>query len=99
MKIGYTLDVRSRAGWRAWLRRNHAHKTQICVVYHAKGSGKPSIPYTDAVDEALCFGWIDSTVKKFGPDSRAALHTAAEGLSGLGDEQKPGHRAWSGRGG
>src|SRR5205807_1161 len=75
MEIGDTLDVRTRAAWRAWLRRNHARKEEIWLVLHTKASGRPSIAYNDAVDEALCFGWIDSIVKKVGAQSRAQRFT------------------------
>jgi uncharacterized protein YdeI (YjbR/CyaY-like superfamily) len=75
MDVGETLDVSTRAGWRSWLRRNHARKKEIWLVYHAKADGKRSVAYNDAVDEALCFGWIDSTVKKLGPHSRAQRFT------------------------
>ena len=43
--------------------------------HHTKASGKPFVAYTEAVDEALCFGWIDSIVKKLGPESRAQRFT------------------------
>src|SRR5439155_1329329 len=71
VEIGETLEVSTRAAWRAWLKRNYARKKEIWVVLHAKASGKPSLAYNDAVDEALCFGWIDSIVKKVGVQSRA----------------------------
>jgi uncharacterized protein YdeI (YjbR/CyaY-like superfamily) len=57
------LEVTSRADWRRWLRKNHQSANEIWLVYHKKDSGKPRIPYNDAVEEALCFGWIDSTVR------------------------------------
>jgi uncharacterized protein YdeI (YjbR/CyaY-like superfamily) len=63
MHITETIDVRSRAAWRAWLARNHASKREIWLIYYKQGSGKPRVAYGDAVEEALCFGWIDSTVK------------------------------------
>src|SRR5438445_11628080 len=75
MEIGDTLDVRTRAAWRAWLRRNHARKKEIWLVLHLKASGRESSAYNDAVDEALCFGWIDSIVKKVGTLSRAQRFT------------------------
>jgi uncharacterized protein YdeI (YjbR/CyaY-like superfamily) len=75
MQVGETLDVSTRAAWRAWLKRNHARKREIWLVLHAKASEKASIPYNDAVDEALCFGWIDSTVKKIGTHTRAQRFT------------------------
>jgi uncharacterized protein YdeI (YjbR/CyaY-like superfamily) len=45
--------------WRRWLEKNHATATELWVGLHKKGSGKPSITWPEAVDEALCFGWID----------------------------------------
>jgi uncharacterized protein YdeI (YjbR/CyaY-like superfamily) len=54
---------RNRELWRKWLEKNHDKKKEIWLVYYKKGSGKKSILYEEAVEEALCFGWIDSTVK------------------------------------
>jgi uncharacterized protein YdeI (YjbR/CyaY-like superfamily) len=48
--------------WRAWLARHHARETGIWLAYYKKGSGKRSVTYEEALQEALCFGWIDSTV-------------------------------------
>lgn len=47
--------------WRQWLKENHDKEQSVWLVYHKKNSGTPSINYSDAVDESLCFGWIDST--------------------------------------
>jgi uncharacterized protein YdeI (YjbR/CyaY-like superfamily) len=52
----------SRAAWRAWLKKNHASSTGIWLIYAKKHTGIPSLSYADAVEEALCFGWIDSLV-------------------------------------
>ena len=54
--------ARSRAEWRAWLERNHATVPEVWLVYAKKASGKPTVRYAEAVEEALCFGWIDTTV-------------------------------------
>jgi uncharacterized protein YdeI (YjbR/CyaY-like superfamily) len=64
MKIGKKLYVVSRKEWRDWLRKNHKTASDIWLVYHKKESGMPRIPYNDAVEEALCFGWIDSIMKR-----------------------------------
>lgn len=53
----------SRKAWRVWLQNNHQEKQSVWLVYYKKSSGKPTIAYSDAVDEALCFGWIDSKTK------------------------------------
>jgi len=75
MEVGETLDVRTRTAWRSWLMRNHSRKKEIWLVLHSKASGSSSLAYNDAVDEALCFGWIDSIVKKVGAHSRAQRFT------------------------
>lgn len=61
--MGKTLYVTDRNEWRSWLVENHDKEKAIWLVYYRKASGKPRIPYNDAVEEALCYGWIDSTVK------------------------------------
>jgi len=63
MKIGRKLYVTTATAWRAWLKKNHATAREVWLVYYKAGSGKPRIPYNDAVEQALCFGWIDSTTK------------------------------------
>ncbi len=57
------LHVTTRAAWRAWLKANYKSRTEIWLVYYRKGSGKPRLAYNAAVEEALCFGWIDSIVR------------------------------------
>lgn len=59
-----TLDIRTLAQWHAWLAAHHASSPGIWLVFHKGHTGEPSIPYEDAVREALCFGWIDSLVKR-----------------------------------
>jgi len=54
--------AKDRKAWRKWLEKNHASCPGIWLVYYKKGSGKSRVPYADAVEEALCFGWIDSTM-------------------------------------
>jgi uncharacterized protein YdeI (YjbR/CyaY-like superfamily) len=59
-----TVYAKDRRKWRAWLEKNHAQCDEIWLVYYKKDSGKPRVPYEDAVEEALCFGWIDGKIKK-----------------------------------
>ena len=63
MRIGESLYVSDRKAWRAWLAKHHKSKQEIWVIYFKKNSGKKRIPYNDAVEEALCYGWIDSILK------------------------------------
>jgi uncharacterized protein YdeI (YjbR/CyaY-like superfamily) len=58
-----TLYVTNRKDWRAWLEKNFDKEKEVWLVFPKKASGKPRISYNDAVEEALCFGWIDSRVK------------------------------------
>lgn len=55
--------------WRAWLTKNHSKSDGIKLQFYKKDSGKKSINYAQALDEALCFGWIDSQVNKYDADS------------------------------
>jgi uncharacterized protein YdeI (YjbR/CyaY-like superfamily) len=57
-----TLQPKSRAVWRAWLQKHHAKSPGVWLVYAKKHTGIPSLTYNDAVEEALCFGWIDSLI-------------------------------------
>ena len=63
MEIGKTLYVTHRRQWRSWLAKNRTTAHEIWLIYYKKDSGKPRIPYNDAVEEALCYGWIDSITK------------------------------------
>jgi uncharacterized protein YdeI (YjbR/CyaY-like superfamily) len=55
---------KNRKAWRDWLQKNHAVKQNIWLIIYRKGTGKPSVTYDEIVEEALCFGWIDSKPNK-----------------------------------
>jgi len=74
-KLTRTLYVHRVADWRAWLRKRHKTAPEVWLVYYRKESGKPRISYNDAVDEAIAFGWIDSTVKNLDADRFAQRFT------------------------
>ncbi|WP_407484803.1 YdeI/OmpD-associated family protein [Elizabethkingia miricola] len=59
-----TYCPKSQTDWRQWLKKNHQSKQSVWLIFHTKKSNVPSLSWSDAVDEALCFGWIDSTRKK-----------------------------------
>lgn len=63
-KIFYSSD---RAEWRAWLAENFEKEDDVWFVFPMKQSGEAAMSYNDAVEEALCFGWIDSTIKHLDP--------------------------------
>ena len=56
------VQPKSRKAWRSWLARNHASSSGIWLVFAKKHTRIPSLTYADAVEEALCFGWIDSLI-------------------------------------
>lgn len=88
MEISKTLIVKNRKQWRRWLQKNHLSSREIWLVYYNKQSGKPRIPYNDAVEEALCYGWIDSTAKKIDKDSMAQRFTPRRKNSALSELNK-----------
>lgn len=63
MEITQTLYVTGPEEWRKWLEEHYQMEKEIWLVYYKKATGKPRIEYNDAVEQALCFGWIDSTVR------------------------------------
>jgi len=63
MEIGETLYVTTRDEFRDWLIKNHQTKKEIWLIQYKKATKKPSIHYVDAVEEAICFGWIDGFEK------------------------------------
>ena len=69
------LYVSNRQEWRSWLDMNHAKEREIWLIYYRKHTDTPRIPYNDAVEEALCFGWIDSTLMGIDSDRYAQRFT------------------------
>ncbi len=70
-----TLEVQDRAAWRAWLAEHHDSETEIWLIFHKKETGVPSMQYGDALDEALCYGWVDSLIKALDERSYARKFT------------------------
>jgi uncharacterized protein YdeI (YjbR/CyaY-like superfamily) len=75
MEIGETLYVTTRAGFRDWLIKNHQAKKEIWLIQYKKVTKKPSINYTEAVEEAICFGWIDGFEKGMDAERYATRFT------------------------
>ncbi|WP_414577727.1 YdeI/OmpD-associated family protein [Anabaena sp. CCY 9402-a] len=70
-----TFHAPNRQTWREWLENNHQNYIGIWLIYYKVKSGKPSIKYSEAVKEALCFGWIDSKVKSLDADRYLQIFT------------------------
>ncbi len=75
MKMLQTLHITTRDEWRTWLAAHHASDSEVWLIYHKAGIGKPRIAYNDAVEEAICFGWIDSVVQRIDDASFAQKFT------------------------
>jgi uncharacterized protein YdeI (YjbR/CyaY-like superfamily) len=70
-----TLDTRNRQEWRTWLGKHHASSPGVWLVFYKVRTGMESISYEDSVQDALCFGWIDSLVKRIDEDRYARKFT------------------------
>jgi uncharacterized protein YdeI (YjbR/CyaY-like superfamily) len=81
MKIAKAFHARDRDEWRAWLEKNHDVETQVWLVFVKKQTGQPSISYEDAVEEALCFGWIDSIIQRIDDERYGRKFTPRKGDS------------------
>ena len=58
-----TVEARTPAQWRSWLAAHHDSESEVWLVFYKRHTGRASIAYEDAVDEAICFGWVDSLIK------------------------------------
>jgi uncharacterized protein YdeI (YjbR/CyaY-like superfamily) len=76
-----TLDIRTRKEWRSWLAKHHASSPGVWLVFHKTHTGVKSMAYEDFVREALCFGWIDSLVKRLDADRYAIKCTPRQPTS------------------
>ena len=70
-----TIQTSERQEWRDWLSANFRTEREVWLVFPLKAAGEESLSYNDAVEEALCFGWIDSTIKYIDPLHRAQRFT------------------------
>jgi uncharacterized protein YdeI (YjbR/CyaY-like superfamily) len=83
-----TLQVRTRLQWRAWLKRHHTSSPGVWLVFYKAHTGVKSIPYEDTVREALCFGWIDSLIKRLDDDRYALKITPRKPTSKWSDSNR-----------
>jgi uncharacterized protein YdeI (YjbR/CyaY-like superfamily) len=87
-----TLDVRTREQWRQWLAKHHASSAGVWLVRHKQHTRLKSMPYEDVVNEALCFGWVDSLVKRLDDDRYAIKVTPRKPTSKWSDINR---RRWN----
>lgn len=82
------LDVRSRRQWRAWLAKHHTISAGVWLVFHKGHTDVPAVSYDDAVREALCFGWVDSLIKRLDDDRYARKFTPRKPTSRWSDSNR-----------
>jgi uncharacterized protein YdeI (YjbR/CyaY-like superfamily) len=70
-----TCDARTQAEWRRWLADHHAAESEVWLIFHKRHTDVPSVAYEDAVNEALCYGWVDSLIKRIDDDRYARKFT------------------------
>jgi uncharacterized protein YdeI (YjbR/CyaY-like superfamily) len=58
-----TIHPKTRKSWRTWLAKHHAQSPGVWLIFHKKSANKDRLPYAHAVEEALCFGWIDASIR------------------------------------
>ncbi|MBN1388189.1 MAG: YdeI/OmpD-associated family protein [Bacteroidales bacterium] len=76
MKTGLkSLQLTNREEWRSWLEDNHKKEKEIWLVYYKRHTCNPRIPYDDAVEEAICYGWIDSIIKRIDENTYCQKYT------------------------
>jgi uncharacterized protein YdeI (YjbR/CyaY-like superfamily) len=76
-----TLYVTNRDDWRSWLEKNHQTPKEVWLIYYKRHTAKSTIPYDHAVEEALCFGWIDSIIKRIDDQTYARKFTPRKAKS------------------
>ncbi len=75
MEMSETLYVADREAWRAWLIDHHTDTAEVWLIFHKAGTGKPSLPYEHAVEEAICYGWVDSLIQRIDDERYARKFT------------------------
>jgi len=90
-EIAYA-DIRSRSDWRKWLQKNHASSSGVWLVFFKDHTGVKTLSYQESLDEALCFGWIDSLIKRLDDDRYARKFTPRKPASKWSDINR---RRWA----
>lgn len=83
-----TCGARSAKEWRAWLQSHHKSDKEVWLIFHKQHTGQPSVEYDAAVSEALCFGWVDSLIKRIDDDRYARKFTPRKADSVWSDSNR-----------
>lgn len=82
------LYMPTRGDWREWLEKNHDARKEVWLIFYKKHTGKPNVSYDEAVQEALCFGWIDSIIKRIDGEKFARKFTPRKPNSSWSESNK-----------
>jgi uncharacterized protein YdeI (YjbR/CyaY-like superfamily) len=82
------LHFANRRDWRSWLEKNNETKREAWLIFYKKHTGKPNVTYDEAVEEALCFGWIDSIIKRIDHEKFARKFTHRKPNSNWSESNK-----------
>ncbi len=88
MTTNKTLNIKTRTEWRNWLQQHFNMEKEVWLIYAKKSTGEKRIQYNDAVEEALCFGWIDSTNKTLDKDHTIQRFTPRQTKSSYSQPNK-----------
>ncbi len=88
MDMTKQVYVTNRTDWRAWLEENFKTEKEVWLIHYKKHTGKPSIPYEDAVEEALCFGWIDGLLRRIDDEKYIIRYSPRQKKSIWSDSNK-----------
>jgi uncharacterized protein YdeI (YjbR/CyaY-like superfamily) len=83
-----TYRAKDRDAWRAWLAKNHSTEKEVWVIFPKAHTGKRCMSYEDSVEEGLCYGWIDSLIKRIDDDSYARKFTPRTNHENWSDSNK-----------
>jgi uncharacterized protein YdeI (YjbR/CyaY-like superfamily) len=75
MELIHTFYAPDRETWRRWLEQHHANSKEVWLIYYKAHTGQSSVSYEDSVEEALCFGWVDSLIQKIDEERYARKFT------------------------
>ena len=75
LDVSETLFCPDRDTWRAWLAEHGATRREVWLLFHKKHMGRPGLEYVEAVEEALCFGWIDGQLRRIDEEKHAIRFT------------------------
>jgi uncharacterized protein YdeI (YjbR/CyaY-like superfamily) len=75
MELTQTFHAADRKAWRVWLEQNHADAAEVWLVYFKTHARQPCVTYEESVEEALCFGWVDSLIQKIDEERYARKFT------------------------